>query len=96
MKNSIKSENQRGSLSIDHTQLIMADILPSSLSPQSNDGAADDSLDASARKSSKRQSGNQGSQASVQSGPPYICPTCQTNYSRLEYLRRHERRRKLI
>ncbi|CAO1635128.1 unnamed protein product [Parajaminaea phylloscopi] len=26
------------------------------------------------------------------SGPPYICPTCQTSYSRLEYLRRHERR----
>ncbi|PWN25924.1 hypothetical protein BDZ90DRAFT_280910 [Jaminaea rosea] len=26
------------------------------------------------------------------SGPPYLCPTCQTSYSRLEYLRRHERR----
>ncbi|CAO1622238.1 unnamed protein product [Jaminaea pallidilutea] len=25
-------------------------------------------------------------------GPPYICPACQTSYSRLEYLRRHERR----
>lgn len=26
-------------------------------------------------------------------GPPFICPTCSTSYSRLEYLRRHERRR---
>ncbi|PWY99522.1 hypothetical protein BCV70DRAFT_120096 [Testicularia cyperi] len=25
-------------------------------------------------------------------GPPFICPTCSTSYSRLEYLRRHERR----
>lgn len=25
-------------------------------------------------------------------GPPFICPTCNTSYSRLEYLRRHERR----
>ena len=30
----------------------------------------------------------------VPSGPPFICPTCSTSYSRLEYLRRHERRRK--
>ncbi|CDS01350.1 hypothetical protein [Sporisorium scitamineum] len=28
----------------------------------------------------------------VPSGPPFICPTCSTSYSRLEYLRRHERR----
>lgn len=25
-------------------------------------------------------------------GPPFLCPTCNTSYSRLEYLRRHERR----
>ncbi|CAO1623141.1 unnamed protein product [Sympodiomycopsis kandeliae] len=30
--------------------------------------------------------------ANTPAGPPYICPTCQTSYSRLEYLRRHERR----
>jgi len=30
--------------------------------------------------------------SATQSGPPYLCPTCQTTYSRLEYLRRHERR----
>jgi hypothetical protein len=29
----------------------------------------------------------------VPNGPPFICPTCATSYSRLEYLRRHERRR---
>ncbi|KAN0064823.1 hypothetical protein ACQY0O_001880 [Thecaphora frezii] len=29
---------------------------------------------------------------SAPSGPPFICPTCSTSYSRLEYLRRHERR----
>ncbi|CEH16099.1 FOG: Zn-finger [Ceraceosorus bombacis] len=29
---------------------------------------------------------------SAPAGPPYICPTCSTSYSRLEYLRRHERR----
>lgn len=28
----------------------------------------------------------------TQSGPPFLCPTCNTSYSRLEYLRRHERR----
>lgn len=33
-----------------------------------------------------------GSSSAAQSGPPYLCPTCQTSYSRLEYLRRHERR----
>lgn len=27
-----------------------------------------------------------------QHGPPFLCPTCNTSYSRLEYLRRHERR----
>lgn len=32
------------------------------------------------------------SQGAPQSGPPFICPTCNTSYSRLEYLRRHERR----
>ncbi|WFD31479.1 hypothetical protein MSPP1_002516 [Malassezia sp. CBS 17886] len=34
-----------------------------------------------------------GSAAQVhQNGPPFACHTCQTTYSRLEYLRRHERR----
>nr|CDI53691.1 c2h2 zinc finger protein zas1a [Melanopsichium pennsylvanicum 4] len=33
--------------------------------------------------------GNGGPMAN---GPPFICPTCSTSYSRLEYLRRHERR----
>ena len=28
----------------------------------------------------------------TQHGPPFLCPTCNTSYSRLEYLRRHERR----
>ena len=30
--------------------------------------------------------------AAPQHGPPFLCPTCNTSYSRLEYLRRHERR----
>lgn len=32
------------------------------------------------------------SQSTPQHGPPFLCPTCNTSYSRLEYLRRHERR----
>jgi len=31
-------------------------------------------------------------QAAPLHGPPFLCPTCNTSYSRLEYLRRHERR----
>lgn len=34
-----------------------------------------------------------GSGGPMPNGPPFICPTCSTSYSRLEYLRRHERRR---
>lgn len=37
-----------------------------------------------------------GAGGPVPSGPPFICPTCSTSYSRLEYLRRHERRRELL
>ncbi|SPO23830.1 uncharacterized protein UTRI_03642_B [Ustilago trichophora] len=33
-----------------------------------------------------------GSGGPMPNGPPFICPTCSTSYSRLEYLRRHERR----
>ncbi|EST05150.1 hypothetical protein PSEUBRA_005412 [Kalmanozyma brasiliensis GHG001] len=33
-----------------------------------------------------------GAGGSMPNGPPFICPTCSTSYSRLEYLRRHERR----
>lgn len=32
-------------------------------------------------------------EGSTPAGPPYVCPICATSYSRLEYLRRHERRR---
>lgn len=35
-----------------------------------------------------------GAGGPMPNGPPFICPTCSTSYSRLEYLRRHERRRK--
>ncbi|WFD42409.1 hypothetical protein MPSI1_001052 [Malassezia psittaci] len=35
---------------------------------------------------------NVPSGASAPHGPPFLCPTCNTSYSRLEYLRRHERR----
>jgi hypothetical protein len=79
----------------------MVDMKPSpaSISPSATNS---DSIDGPPRKHQKRNSttnhnaGNTSTgSASMgsQSGPPYICPTCQTNYSRLEYLRRHERRR---
>ena len=56
-----------------------------------------------ARKIQKRDSDDSGSDGGkddpsgansgpTPSGPPFICPTCSTSYSRLEYLRRHERR----
>ena len=35
---------------------------------------------------------NQNTNTSTPHGPPFLCPTCNTSYSRLEYLRRHERR----
>ncbi|PWN24298.1 hypothetical protein BCV69DRAFT_296581 [Microstroma glucosiphilum] len=57
------------------------------------------------RKAPRRSSGSNtkaGSSASAAAGshsagdnppgPPYVCPACKTTYSRLEYLRRHERR----
>lgn len=35
---------------------------------------------------------NNNTNTSTPHGPPFLCPTCNTSYSRLEYLRRHERR----
>jgi hypothetical protein len=78
----------------------MVDIMPSptSISPTSDNGGP---MEGPARKQQKRSNNGNGAMGApstsagttTQSGPPYICPTCQTSYSRLEYLRRHERRR---
>ncbi|KAL4401825.1 RNA polymerase II transcription regulator [Malassezia pachydermatis] len=38
------------------------------------------------------QAPTQAASSTPQHGPPFLCPTCNTSYSRLEYLRRHERR----
>lgn len=57
------------------------DSIASNASNDDDNAAAEASLD--------------GSGGPIPNGPPFICPTCSTSYSRLEYLRRHERRRKL-
>lgn len=75
----------------------MFDVLPSPPPIHS------ETMDGLPRKQQKRSSNNNSATSipsstssgamGSQSGPPYVCPTCQTSYSRLEYLRRHERRR---
>lgn len=85
----------------------LVDVMPSptSISPTSNTGEEEPMRKQQKRSNNGNSNGNGNGNGAMgatstssasQSGPPYICPTCQTSYSRLEYLRRHERRRKLF